>query len=216
MRRLFKSAATTIDQSILLYEMFSIDDFHIRYNKNMKQIARKKNTPRFVPDYLAASILEIDFELLKRAGIKHIAFDADSTLVNIWDVVISDETLKQLKKKLPLFKSWCIASNRITDNLKPLADSIGAEVVRATFFTRKPSKRFFRRVFRSLNAKPEETVMIGDKLFADMWGGKRSGMTTIWVEKIGADNILDRILRVRRFEKWLMKAYRTGDFKLSE
>lgn len=185
----------------------------ISYNTTMKQIVRKKNAPRFVPDYFAASVSDIDFELLKSKGIKHIAFDADSTLVNVWDVVISGHTLKNLKKKLPMFKSWCIASNRITDSLKPLAESINAKVVRATFFNRKPSKRFFRRVFGALEAKPNETVMIGDKLFADMWGGKRSGMITIWVERIGPDNILDRVLRVRQFEKWLMKAYRPKDLK---
>ncbi|MBA3758879.1 HAD hydrolase-like protein, partial [Candidatus Saccharibacteria bacterium] len=49
--------------------------------------------------------------------------------------------------------------------------------------------------------------MIGDKLIADMFGGKRAGMTTVWVEKIGKDNPWDQLLQVRHFEKRLMKAY---------
>jgi HAD superfamily phosphatase (TIGR01668 family) len=173
----------------------------------MIRIERKANTPRFVPDYMAKSIADVDFALLRKQGIRYVAFDADSTLVSVWGRILPVETRQLLRKKLPLFTGWCIASNRITNDLQPLGDSINAGVVRASIFTRKPSKRFFRRVFLKLNATPRETVMIGDKLIADMWGGKRSGMTTVWVEHIGNDNPLDRVLRVRWFEKWLMKAY---------
>jgi len=40
-----------------------------------------------------------------------------------------------------------------------------------------------------------------------MYGARRAGMTTVWVEKIGKDNPWDQLLQVRRWEKRLMKAY---------
>lgn len=173
----------------------------------MREIRLDKKVPRFVPDFMADSLYDIDFELLQKRGIKHIAFDADSTLVSFLSSSISVETEKFLKEKQHLFKSWCIASNRLGGTLKPLANSIGAELVQATPFTRKPSRRFFKRVLSRLEAEPEQTAMIGDKLIADMWGAKRVGMTTVWVERLGRDNPIDNLLRVRRIEKKLMQAY---------
>ncbi len=174
----------------------------------MIALKRGARTPRFVPDYMASSLDDIDFALLKKHGIHYVAFDADSTLVNFRGKTMMRVTKQFLRSKRHLFKKWCIASNRITNDLQPLANSIEAKVVRATLFTRKPSKRFFERVYKELNSKPAETAMIGDKLIADMWGAKRAGMTTIWVGGLGNDNPLDRIFRTRQVERKLMSAYR--------
>lgn len=173
----------------------------------MIALKRESRTPDFVPDYIATSLNDVDFALLKRRGIRYIAFDADSTLVVFRGTSMVGTTRKFLLAKKRMFKDWCIASNRVVNDLQPLADSIGAKVVRATLFTRKPSRRFFARVFRALKSKPYETAMIGDKLVADMWGAKRAGMITIWVEHLGNDNPLDRIFHTRQVERKLMKAY---------
>nr|MBA3758860.1 HAD hydrolase-like protein [Candidatus Saccharibacteria bacterium] len=174
----------------------------------MKELLRKKNTPRFVPDYLASSLTDIDFALLKKRGVKYIAFDADSTLVPSRGKLLEPKTEAFLKKQRPLFKDWCIASNRITNDLLPLAKAMDAHVIQATILIRKPQRRFYAWVLNYFKpAKPEEIAMIGDKLIAEMFGGKRAGMTTVWVEKIGKDNPWDQLLQVRHFEKRLMKAY---------
>jgi len=173
----------------------------------MIALKREAQTPRFVPDYMAKSLADVDFVALKNRGVKYIAFDADSTLVNFYGNNILAANLKFLNKNRSLFKAWCIASNRINKNLKPVARSIDADLVQATLITRKPNKRFFAWVLAKFGAKPGEVAMIGDKLIADMFGGKRAGMVTVWVEKTGHDNPLDYIFRVRSFEKWLMKNY---------
>lgn len=174
----------------------------------MRELQKKHGTPRFVPDYMATSLLDVDFELLKSKGVQYIAFDADSTLVPSRGKLIDTKTEEFLKKYRPMFTDWCIASNRITNDLLPLAKSIDAQVIQATLRTRKPQKRFFNWVLNFFNpSKPEQIAMIGDKLIADMFGGKRAGMTTVWVEKIGRDNPWDILIQVRRWEKQLMKAY---------
>jgi HAD superfamily phosphatase (TIGR01668 family) len=174
----------------------------------MRELNKKQGTPRFVPDYMATSLLDVDFELLKEKGIKFVAFDADSTLVPSRGKLLDAKTEEFLKKYRPMFDDWCIASNRITNDLLPLAKSIDAHVIQATLRTRKPQKRFFRWVLNFFKPKkPEQIAMIGDKLIADMFGGKRAGMTTVWVEKIGRDNPWDMLIQVRRWEKQLMKAY---------
>ena len=48
----------------------------------------------------------------------------------------------------------------------------------------KPSRTFFERCFEKLpGVKPEETMMIGDSLTADIAGGKCMGMKTCWYDR---------------------------------
>ncbi len=177
----------------------------------MKKLKRAADTPDYVPDYMAKSLLDVDFEALRAAGIKYVAFDADSTLVHFRGRVLSAETKLFLRSKRGLFSGWCIASNRLTNDLVPLAESMDAQVIRASLWTRKPGRRFFAKVLQYLGGKPAETAMIGDKLIADMWGGKRAGLVTVWVEKIGPDSPWDRLLGVRRREKRLMRRHALGE-----
>ena len=173
----------------------------------MRALERQVNTSSFVPDFMARSVLDIDFEKLKKRGVKFIAFDADSTLVPFRAKHLSDEAKQFLARKRPLFKDWCIASNRLTNDLLPLGESIDAAVIRAGLVVRKPQRRFFQQIIRHFGAQPAEIAMIGDKLLADIWGAKRAGFVTVWVEKLGNDSPWDRLLQTRRLEKWMLKRY---------
>lgn len=173
----------------------------------MITVSKTATTPSYVPDYMAASIDTIDFDLLKRQGIKCIAFDADSTLVPYRGIELSPQTTKFLHSKRKLFNKWCIASNRVTNDLEGIANDIDAGVVRANLWTRKPRRRFFKKVFRHLGAQPHEVAMIGDKIIADIWGGNRAGCTTVWVERLGRDSLPNRLMRLRAFERQLLKRY---------
>lgn len=173
----------------------------------MRALEREVNTSSFVPDYLARSLYDVDFQALKKRGIRYIAFDADSTLVNFRGTVLDAKSRRFLQKQRPLFEAWCIASNRPTNNLLPLGESMDAQVVRAIGLVRKPRRKYFEQVLRHFGGKPAQIAMIGDKLFADMWGAKRMGMTTVWVEKLGPDSPWDWLFRTRWIEKQILKRY---------
>lgn len=173
----------------------------------MRAVEREVNTPDFVPDYMAKSISDIDFELLAKSGVRYIAFDADSTLVPFRGVELAPQTLKFLRSKKKLFKDWCIATNRITHDLEGLAISLEAGIVQAGLLIRKPRRAFFSQVLKHFDAKPGEVAMIGDKLRADMWGAKRAGFKTVWVEHLGKDNLMDRLIGLRQIERKLLGNY---------
>lgn len=46
----------------------------------------------------------------------------------------------------------------------------------------KPEKEIFEHAMRGLGLKPKESVMVGDRLDTDIRGGKRAGMTTVWIK----------------------------------
>lgn len=52
----------------------------------------------------------------------------------------------------------------------------------------KPEKAFFDAVFKLSGAKPSETALIGDSLSADISGGEKMRVKTIWFNKKNAVN----------------------------
>ncbi len=173
----------------------------------MRALNTSDTSPLYVPDYVANSVLDIDFKQLKKNGVTHIAFDADSTLVGYRHKQLDAATEAFLKKELKPFTAVCIASNRVTNDLDDIALAINAEVIRASLTKRKPSVAFFVRVVAHFAAKPGNIAMIGDKLIADIYGGNKAGFVTVWVNKNGRDSIFDRILQTRRFERRMTKRH---------
>jgi FMN phosphatase YigB (HAD superfamily) len=49
---------------------------------------------------------------------------------------------------------------------------------------RKPNPDIFWHALRELNAEPEESVMVGDSLYADVMGAKKLDMLTVWKPKL--------------------------------
>lgn len=47
----------------------------------------------------------------------------------------------------------------------------------------KPNAEFFRKCLKDLRLKPEEAIMLGDSLKADIIGAKEAGITTIWFDR---------------------------------
>ena len=173
----------------------------------MKRLKKTKSAPNHVPDYTARSIADIDFKALANAGIKYVAFDADHTLVHYRGIKLDAETSKYLQNNKKYFKDWCIASNRVTNDLQDIGADLKGHVIRASATVRKPSRKFYDRVIAHFQADPSEIVMIGDKLLSDVWGAKRMGLQTVWVEHLGKNGPLDAMIGLRRIERWLLRHY---------
>jgi HAD superfamily hydrolase (TIGR01549 family) len=56
----------------------------------------------------------------------------------------------------------------------------------------KPMPQLFEITLALLDAKPSETLYVGDEYYADMVGGKRASLTTVWINHRGY-SLEDRI-----------------------
>ena len=45
---------------------------------------------------------------------------------------------------------------------------------------KKPHPKIFKKALRKMGARPEEALMVGDRLYSDIYGAKEVGMGTIW------------------------------------
>lgn len=161
----------------------------------------------FLPDYLADSVGDIDFGLLRRRGVRYAVLDVDHTLAVYRANELAPETIRFLNAQVGQgrLERLFIASNSRRD-LRTIAASISARVIRPNRLQRKPSQAYYHKLLKTIGCKPEEAVMIGDKLFNDIWGGNRAGMYTVLVKPLGPDMLVDRLL-LRRYwgERYLRR-----------
>lgn len=53
----------------------------------------------------------------------------------------------------------------------------------------KPKKKGYRAALREMGAIPEQTVMVGDQIFTDVFGARRMGITALLVQPIRFNHV---------------------------
>jgi HAD superfamily phosphatase (TIGR01668 family) len=135
---------------------------------------------RFCPDHRVEHLTDIFVEDLARAGVRAVLLDVDNTLLPWKGLRIPDQTKEWVAALKAAGIKICLVSNtRNLPRLRAIAESLGVSYVRGRM---KPAKEGFENALRELKCSPSETVMIGDQMFTDVWGGNRMGLKTIWVQ----------------------------------
>ncbi|MEC0239522.1 HAD family hydrolase [Paenibacillus dokdonensis] len=71
------------------------------------------------------------------------------------------------------------------DGVPALAPYFDEIVISGSFGKGKPDTSIFEHALSRLNIKPEDAVMVGDKLSTDMKGGLAAGLNTVWINRNG-------------------------------
>lgn len=161
-----------------------------------------------MPNYVAPSVVHIDYDKLISQGIRHFVFDIDNTLTSFGGRTIEPRTIKFLLglKRRPLVKSLCLATNGTRD-FSRVREALDVPIIQPGLIGFKPLPSFYAAVVRSTGAEPAAICMVGDKLIQDIWGANFAGLTTVLVQPVGRDNWLDRLLHVRSHERRLLRKY---------
>jgi HAD superfamily phosphatase (TIGR01668 family) len=161
-----------------------------------------------VPNYIAPGILGINYDHLFAKGVKHLVFDVDNTLVSFGEPALDPaiQTFLIALKARPEICCIRLASNSIRD-LARIKQPLGVTAVQPRLLSFKPLPNFYRRVIQDIHDQPATIAMIGDKLVQDVWGGNYVGLTTVLVQPLGRDNLVDRLLLTRRHERHILRKY---------
>lgn len=136
----------------------------------------------FCPDAYAEHVSDLQPDELLKRGLRHVFLDLDNTLTPWRSREIAEEVEGWLENGRAAGLQFCILSNtRNMSRLQALSDRLGVPYVRARM---KPSRRGFVLGMQRLGATPQDSAMVGDQLFTDIWGGNRVGMFTIWVRPL--------------------------------
>lgn len=157
----------------------------------------------FYPDAYVSSTYVIQFEKLYAQGFRGIVFDIDNTLVP--HGAPADERALVLFDRLKNigFKT-CLISNNKEPRVKPFADAVGSPYV---FDAHKPSRTNYIKAMEIMGTDLGHTFFVGDQLFTDVWGAKRTGMKSILVAPMNPKEEIQIVLK-RYLEKIILHFYK--------
>jgi len=123
----------------------------------------------------ASSVYDLDYQLLKKKGVRILIFDVDDTLCGHGDA------FPPKSKKLIFSKEFQVAllSNAHQWRQEELTKLIAGSAVLIEKSSSKPSPAGYLRILEQVKVKPEQTVVIGDRLGTDLWGGHLAGITNL-------------------------------------
>jgi len=159
---------------------------------------------KFYPDRYYDSIFDIDFDLLKGNGIRGLLIDLDNTIIPRDEDEVSEDLrywFLNLSKKG--FKV-CIVSNNWKSRVSEIAEELGLPLIARAV---KPKKRAFEQGMKLLKTNKNQTAVIGDQVFTDVFGGNRTGLFTILVVPL-SDCDLFYTKFLRKLERIILKRIR--------
>lgn len=146
------------------------------------------------PDYNLVSLFDIDFNKLKEDGIEAVLFDLDSTVMPSKSGKYPENVVELLNNLKQNFKVAIISNNKRKEYIEKVQSQSDFPVIGNS---NKPSPKIAKQYLDSINIKPKNAVMIGDRPLTDILAGKLLGSKTILVDSITKDteNIQTRIVR---------------------
>ncbi|MDR1665215.1 MAG: YqeG family HAD IIIA-type phosphatase [Clostridiales bacterium] len=155
------------------------------------------------PDYYYDSIYMIPYNDLWQRGIRALIFDLDNTLAPYDTPRPQAKVIALIRRLKRIGFTVCL----LTNNTKKRVDTYNEHLeLIAIHGAMKPFASGINRAIKAMDAKREETAIIGDQLFSDIWGGRNAKILTILVKPVSKYDI--PLVRWRRLpEKLLINAY---------
>jgi len=135
----------------------------------------------FLPKLMVKSIYDIPLDDLYERGIRGIITDLDNTLVGAKTPLATEELVTWLATVKEKGLKVVIVSNNDDSRVGKFAIPLDLPYIHAA---RKPTQRAFRQALTMLQLEPEKTLMIGDQMMTDVFGGNRMGLYTVLVAPI--------------------------------
>jgi HAD superfamily phosphatase (TIGR01668 family) len=133
---------------------------------------------RLVPKLRVNTVFDIGLEELYSRGYRGIITDLDNTLVGAKAPLATPELLLWFEKVKELGFKLIIVSNNNMDRVSRFATPLNIEFVHQA---RKPINTPFVKAMKLMDLKPEQTIVVGDQMLTDVFGGNRLGLYTVLV-----------------------------------
>jgi HAD superfamily phosphatase (TIGR01668 family) len=138
--------------------------------------------------YCHNGVTDVLIEDLHAAGIENVLLDLDNTLV-AWQGHDIPKSIREwiIALQTAGIKLYLVSNTRHGRRLMALSAELKIPYVKRAW---KPRKQGFINAMKDLGAEPSKTIMIGDQMFTDIWGGNRLGIYTIMVRPMARKEFL--------------------------
>ena len=131
-----------------------------------------------VPKLRVNTVFELDLEDLYAKGYRGIITDLDNTLVGAKDPLAHPELITWFEKVKQIGFKLVIVSNNHLTRVSEFATPLDILFVHEA---RKPSNKPFRKAMQMMELTEKETIVVGDQMLTDVYGGNRLGLLTVLV-----------------------------------
>ena len=157
---------------------------------------------RFYPDCEAESAYRIDYAALYGQGYRGVIFDIDNTLVP-HGAPATKEAVEFFVRLREIGFSTMLLSNNKEPRVKSFADKVQSGYL---YKAGKPGRAGYARAMERMGTSPENTIFVGDQLFTDVWGAKRTGIRTFLTRPIHPKEEIQIVLK-RYLERLVLYFY---------
>ena len=158
---------------------------------------------RLYPSEDADNIYEIDFEDFYLNGYRAVLFDIDNTLVE-HGAPATPKVIDFFKRLHELGFETCLISNNKEPRVAPFAGQVKSPYI---FKGGKPSVKGYERAMEVMGTGRENTLFIGDQLFTDVWGARRTGLYSILTKPMDPHEEIQIVFK-RYLEAVVLRAYK--------
>lgn len=156
------------------------------------------------PDKYLKNVKEITIDFLKENNIKGLILDIDNTLID-FDRKLLDgakEWCEDLKRQG--IKFYILSNTNKKDKVEKVSKELEIPYIN---FAKKPMKKGFKTAQKKLQIdNPREIAAVGDQIFTDVIGARRSKMYSILTKPIDKRDIFMTRLK-RPLENLVIKRY---------
>ena len=146
---------------------------------------------KLLPNRYATDAFSIDYKDYYDRGFRSVIFDIDNTLV--FDNAPADERAEKFLGELKNLGFKVLAlSNNNEARVRPFCEQTGIGYICGAG---KPSIRGYVRAMESLGTDRETTLFVGDQIFTDIWGARRSGVHCILTKPLSRKEIFVIVLK---------------------
>ncbi len=158
----------------------------------------------FLPEYCFNTFDEASADFLIEIGVKGIILDIDNTLEPYENPVPSEHVLAWFKTLFNKGIKASIASNNNKERVELFNKELGLP---AYYKSGKPFKKNLIRAMSDMGTSPDQTVLMGDQVFTDVWAAHNAGIRAILVPPIKDKR--DLLTRFKRLlERPILRKYR--------
>ena len=159
----------------------------------------------FVPEYIFKTFNLASAEFLSSIGCKGIILDIDNTLEPYEHPLPGEHVVEWLESLSAAGIKAAIVSNNGKERVELFNNNLGLP---AYYKAKKPFKKNVYNAMRDMGTSPDETVLMGDQVFTDVWAAHNSKIRAILVPPINDKrDIFTRFKRllekpvIRKYEK---------------
>ena len=153
-------------------------------------------------EYLS-SVFEMSVDKIRALNVDTVVFDIDNTLVPYWVKEPDEALINYFNSLVNAGIKIAVLSNSREERSKTFCKALNIPYV---FRAGKPGVKGFETLIKRLDSLAQNTMLIGDQIFTDVWCGNKAGAYTVLVKQVSPKDELITAPK-RPFEKLIISMY---------